>query len=92
MKVPDAQKAQYVAQSASNAVVSGVKRTYSRQTEVPMEERLENLSLSIARTEDKTTSLPRADNLAQLLLQVPLRKYIFCYTSGLFAGLSYQIF
>lgn len=87
MKVPDAQKAQYLAQSASNAVVSGVKRTYSRQTEVPMEERLENLSLSIARTEDKTTSLPRADNLAQLLLQVALRTFVFYHLAGLFVCL-----
>lgn len=68
-KVPDSTKANYLLPTSSNAVVSGVKRSHSRKTEVPMEERLENLSLSMARTDDRPTALPRADNLAQLMLQ-----------------------
>lgn len=70
MKVPDTEKAQFLPQSAANAAVSGVKRTHTRQAEVPMEERLENLSLSLARSDERPTAVPRADNLAQLMLQV----------------------
>lgn len=61
-----------MSQSAANAAVSGIKRSHTRQAEVPMEERLENLSLSLARSDDRHTAVPRADNLAQLMLQVCL--------------------
>ena len=68
VKTPDTQNAQYLPLSEVNAVVSGVKRSHKGTAEVPMEDRLENLSLSMARTDDRP-QLPRADNLAQLMLQ-----------------------
>ncbi|KAK3922503.1 WD repeat-containing protein 43 [Frankliniella fusca] len=74
VKVPDSQKAIYLQPTSSNAVVSGTKRSHSRKTEVPMEERLENLSLSMARTDERSSGLPRPDNLAQLMLQALISK------------------
>ncbi|KAJ1521362.1 hypothetical protein ONE63_003038 [Megalurothrips usitatus] len=68
VKVPENQKAQFLPPSAANAVVSGTKRTHNRRAEVPMEERLENLSLTL-RADDRPTGMPRADNLSQLMLQ-----------------------
>ncbi|XP_034244251.1 WD repeat-containing protein 43 [Thrips palmi] len=69
VQVPDAENAQFLPQSAANAAVLGIKRSHTRTAEVPMEQRLENLSLSLARSDEKPTAVPRADNLAQLMLQ-----------------------
>jgi hypothetical protein len=67
VKVPEASDSvEYISQSA--AVATPAKRSKKLKSDVPMEERLDNLSLT--RQETGGHEPPRADSMAHLLMQV----------------------
>lgn len=65
---------EYVSQTA--AVVTPVKRGKKLKADVPMEERLDNLSL--ARQETASHKPPQVDSMAHLLMQVCMPWQMLC--------------
>jgi hypothetical protein len=75
VKVPEAgDSVEYVSQTA--AVVTPVKRGKKLKADVPMEERLDNLSL--ARQETASHKPPQVDSMAHLLMQVCMPWQMLC--------------
>lgn len=73
--VPEADdNVEYVSQTAT--VVTPVKRGKKLKADVPMEERLDNLSLT--RQEAVSHKPPQADSMAHLLMQVCMPWQILC--------------